>query len=545
MKKLKLLLAILITIQSCISMEIPKTEKVELPSPEKKPASFSTLTPELQIEIVKNLVPEQITDRSFKTFIKEFESLSQINTYFNNFLNRISGTLAGLIANKLPLELAVVSQEGNKNPREKRTVETVLKTIEEYSENALGGSALDALMDELSKNIKYRKQLIREFSDLSSAKSPRTIERLLTLITKNGSFSGSTLEYLIGRTIERDINNDEKLHLLLKYGSAVDRAGFLIEAINNDNYKAIDLLADPDTINEKDDKGQTPIFTLLPTDENIPLLKYLINKGADITVKDDAGETLLSSSILYNLQNKISIDQYIKLINFLVQKGLDINSQNQFGETPLMYAVALNDLLLMNNILHLGANSSLKDNFGRTALYQAVEKGPVGIKLTERLLETYKAETDVNTPTNDGSTPLISATISGHNDIVNLLLEARAAVDLTNETDTTALIFAASFGHNDIIISLLDRGANINHANKDGITALISATIYGHNNTAALLLGKGALIDHQDNLGRTALLIAAADKNLDLVQLLLERGANASLPDKEGKTILDYLEPAE
>jgi ankyrin repeat protein len=72
----------------------------------------------------------------------------------------------------------------------------------------------------------------------------------------------------------------------------------------------------------------------------------------------------------------------------------------------------------------------------------------------------------------NGATPIIVAAMFGHADLVDLLIERKATLDVQNNDGATALHVAALFGHPDAITALLGAGASTNIRNQDGLTAL-------------------------------------------------------------------------
>lgn len=113
-------------------------------------------------------------------------------------------------------------------------------------------------------------------------------------------------------------------------------------------------------------------------------------------------------------------------------------------------------------------------------------------------------------------TALIRAADRGHTEIVQLLLEAGAKVNVQDkdgpvsgparwlarallageDTKTkrgdTALIVAAGRGHVDIVRILLDAGAKVNAKNRDGTTALMAAERWGNTEIIEMLKQAGA-----------------------------------------------------
>ena len=141
--------------------------------------------------------------------------------------------------------------------------------------------------------------------------------------------------------------------------------------------------------------------------------------------------------------------------------------------------------------------------------------------------------------------PLMMASDKGHTDVVQLLLERGAQVDLQNNVGLTALIWASDKGHTDIVKLLLERGAQIDLQNNDEWTALMMASSCGQTEIVKLLLERGAQVDLQDNVGQTVLIEASDTGQTEIVKLLLERGAQIDLQDNFGLTALMWASDRE
>ena len=102
----------------------------------------------------------------------------------------------------------------------------------------------------------------------------------------------------------------------------------------------------------------------------------------------------------------------------------------------------------------------------------------------------------------DGS-PLIVAARSGHQAVVELLLNRGADPNLAVPGDGNPLIMAAREGHTQIVQLLLDRGANIDQVVPDDENALIQASAEGHLEVVKLLVGKGADVNARVLVERT------------------------------------------
>lgn len=92
----------------------------------------------------------------------------------------------------------------------------------------------------------------------------------------------------------------------------------------------------------------------------------------------------------------------------------------------------------------------------------------------EALLE--KEGADINIKSHPcGLTALMIGARAGHIEVVEILIDAGADIDLQNQRGRTALMFASSRGHLDILKLLVSKGADINLKDQQGNTALIHA----------------------------------------------------------------------
>ena len=69
----------------------------------------------------------------------------------------------------------------------------------------------------------------------------------------------------------------------------------------------------------------------------------------------------------------------------------------------------------------------------------------------------------------------------------------KALVNKKNDDDSAPIHLAAEKGHKDIVKLLLDHGANIDVKDNDGETPIYRAAVKGHTETVKLLLDHGAL----------------------------------------------------
>ena len=103
----------------------------------------------------------------------------------------------------------------------------------------------------------------------------------------------------------------------------------------------------------------------------------------------------------------------------------------------------------------------------------------------------------------------------------------------------SALHFAGYLGADQVIPLLVEKGAPINLHDKEGRTALHLAAYSGQASAVAALMDQKADSEIKENSGKmTALHLAVAQKHSETVQVLLQKGADPSPEEKNGYTPL-------
>ena len=118
--------------------------------------------------------------------------------------------------------------------------------------------------------------------------------------------------------------------------------------------------------------------------------------------------------------------------------------------------------------------------------------------------------------TNNGMTPIRLAACNGHKDVVRLLIDVGAGVDIADSRyGNTPLIGAANNGHADVAILLIDAGADVNVVDNDGRTAIWYAAAKGLLELVKVLLSNGADKSKKDNYGESPFDVACQWDNAD------------------------------
>ena len=145
-------------------------------------------------------------------------------------------------------------------------------------------------------------------------------------------------------------------------------------------------------------------------------------------------------------------------------------------------------------------------------------------------------------------TALIVASQAGYKEIVRLLVED-VDLDFQNEDGDTSLMVAIKNQHEEVVKILVNAGANLNIQNENRETALLLAYFYDSMpEITKLLIEAGSYPDIQDESGYTALIAAAEFERKDDIELLISAKADLNIQDKKGQTALfkastdNYLE---
>ncbi|XP_045571186.1 caskin-2 isoform X6 [Salmo salar] len=180
-------------------------------------------------------------------------------------------------------------------------------------------------------------------------------------------------------------------------------------------------------------------------------------------------------------------------------------------------------------------------------LLQAVKSGD--LPSTQKLLAKLKASRNkllgstkrlnVNYQDGDGFSALHHAALTGTTDLLSVLLEAQATVDIKDRNGMRPLHYAAWQGKADSVLMLLRAGAGVNGVSQDGHIPLHLAAQYGHYDVSEMLL------QHQSNpclinkTKKTPLDLACEFGRVKVAQLLLSSNMVVALLEGNSKEPVD------
>eukprot|EP00451_Oxyrrhis_marina_P028228 CAMPEP_0204337142 /NCGR_PEP_ID=MMETSP0469-20131031/20080_1 /ASSEMBLY_ACC=CAM_ASM_000384 /TAXON_ID=2969 /ORGANISM="Oxyrrhis marina" /LENGTH=678 /DNA_ID=CAMNT_0051321119 /DNA_START=1 /DNA_END=2033 /DNA_ORIENTATION=- len=163
------------------------------------------------------------------------------------------------------------------------------------------------------------------------------------------------------------------------------------------------------------------------------------------------------------------------------------------------------------------------------------------LDLVDELVNSHGIDPNQSDPS--GMTPLHFAARRGYEEIVGILLEAKADPGSANATGMTPLHHAAAGGHKEIIEFLCDEAkANLFVRDNNGMSIVHHAAYQNWMDVITFAFRRRMNIDAADKNGWTPLMYGAQQGNLSVCILLLDLGAITTQRNKYDKTALDIAE---
>ena len=211
--------------------------------------------------------------------------------------------------------------------------------------------------------------------------------------------------------------------------------------------------------------------------DDMPRIKYLMKKGADINGYDAQGYTPLTNA----LRNR-----YFRVVEYLIAEKADLELKDQNGWPPLLLSILKDDRQSMKALLDAGVSLTSVNSKGLSAIHTAVEFSSA--ELIDDLLERG---VDINAKNAAGYTPLMVAVAKQVDSSVQVLLAKSADVNAKNKVGVTALMIAAAGKNKNLVERLIKANAVTTAKTNDGQTAATIARRNGFSEGLALLQAGG------------------------------------------------------
>lgn len=259
-------------------------------------------------------------------------------------------------------------------------------------------------------------------------------------------------------------------------------------------------------------------------------------KSSNFMTIDDFLKTNDINKPIYNGLNILlmSIEQgNLRLVKYLIEKGCDITYNNEESYFPIEYACLCNQLSIVRCLIEVNPNI-FENNY---SLIYASSKGFSNI--VSFLLDKGCSANQVD---NTGRNSLHWVAQEGYFDIAKTLISKGCNIDMLDDDGTTPLYIAASENRIEIVRLFIEYGANVDLADEDGTTPFQIACAYNHYDVATILYNAGAQVDYVDSDERTALFYAIVKQDKELISYLITHGASADIVDNQGIRIKDLYD---
>ena len=255
--------------------------------------------------------------------------------------------------------------------------------------------------------------------------------------------------------------------------------------------------------------GMTPMHIVcINPDPNF--IKRLIELGGDWNVLDDLNRKPIHYAACCKTNGPL---------NYLLSLGALIDEVDKEKKSPLMYACMAGRLDNVKSLIMKKANILLKDKITKnTAFHFACKNGYLDI--VKYFLENTDIKIDL--PGEDRMTGLMLASLYGHYDLVEYLLEKKARINKKDKFKRTALLHSIRGGNIKVVSYLLTKGADYEQGDSSNNMPLHYACSSGFKNIVQLLLKAGAAPNPSNDWKYTPLEIAFVKNHFGIVKFLLD-----------------------
>ncbi|XP_046342732.2 serine/threonine-protein phosphatase 6 regulatory ankyrin repeat subunit A-like isoform X2 [Haliotis rufescens] len=240
------------------------------------------------------------------------------------------------------------------------------------------------------------------------------------------------------------------------------------------------------------------------------MFDLLVNKGCDLTVKDEYGDNILYVACE---GGNVQIVEYIVSHNIV-----DINSADDVGRTPVMLAVLKGHKAVFDLLVSKGCDLTVKDTYGDNILHAAWKGGNVEIV---KYIVSHNI-VDINSADDVGRTPVMLAVLKGHKAVFDLLVRKRCDLTVQDEDGDNILHAACNGGNVEIVEYIVCHNiVDINSAGNMRRTPVMLAELKGHKAVFDLLVSKGCDLTVKDKDGDNILHRACKRGNVEIVEYIV------------------------
>ncbi|XP_077365170.1 ankyrin repeat and SAM domain-containing protein 6 [Festucalex cinctus] len=251
--------------------------------------------------------------------------------------------------------------------------------------------------------------------------------------------------------------------LLLESDAFVDDFDHLADAVNNENNNNSCSFGAGEGCAGGGARDFMDVTALMVASQHghEAIVRLLLEWGSDVSFAQKT--TGWGPLMVAALSGKVAVAQQ------LVERGADPDRVNVLSKTAFELAMQLKQREIkayLDSITTVRPQTD--DERRRPDVFSALKLG--NSQLVKEILE--EDPTQVNSSNQEGASPLMMAAVSGHLEVVQLMVEKKADIDKQDGVHGwTALMQATYHGNKDVVKYLLSQGADVNLRAKNGYTA--------------------------------------------------------------------------
>ncbi|XP_067653650.1 serine/threonine-protein phosphatase 6 regulatory ankyrin repeat subunit B-like [Haliotis asinina] len=258
-------------------------------------------------------------------------------------------------------------------------------------------------------------------------------------------------------------------------------------------------LADKFDLNCRGKNGQTPLMKAV-CGGHIAVYKYLVSRGAESTLVDTAGHTLLH---IASRHGQLALLKHIT-------DGFDVNTRDNMGLTPAMTAVLHGKAAVLKYLKDKETDLSSVDNTGDDALNLALK-----CRNKQILKQLGRKHDKKVTPWSD----LMKSLVTG--ELVLLKTYCQKSLDLVQKDPAgDTLLHLACRGGNTQCVEYLLPSYDNDVQGRYNWTPVMMAAACGHADVFQLLVDHKAGIFHVSDRGEDILTVARRSNNTEIIAYL-------------------------
>lgn len=291
-------------------------------------------------------------------------------------------------------------------------------------------------------------------------------------------------------------------------------------------------------VNEKDSDGDLPL-TLAAQYNLFQNVKFLLESGAKVNKKAGYGITALM------------VADSLDVLDLLLNNGAEVSNRDREGNDALLHSSVRCNILKADILIRNGADINTENDKGESAIIKAIKyeykKPEEKIAYIKFLLDNGA---DIQHRDKKKKTAYVISKEMGHDDIANFLITkgaiaedfkinpdcivqalinkeyARAKKMINKDIDFNFLFsdfspLMCSMDDIEIMKLLIENGADVNLKNKMNMTALTIAVISNKIEAVKLLLDNGAETDIPSTINdKTPIMFAKENRNKEIIELL-------------------------